>query len=514
MLVGGNPVRGSYEQHIEIYSPAYLFTGTQRPTIAGVTPGTISYGGTFQVQTPDAANIASVVLVRPGSQTHAFDMDQRLVGLTYSAGSGALSVTAPANGNIAPPGYYMLFILNAAGVPSVATFVRLSTSAPANQAPTATITSPITNVTVNPGDAVIFSGTGSDPDGSISSYSWTFPGGNPSSSSSANAGQIFYSTPGSYVASFTVTDNQGLASQAATRTVTVSDFSLSATPPSQSVLPGGGASFTATVMPLNGFTGTVTFSVSGLPSGATASFNPSAVSTSGSTTLSVSTSSSTPAGSYPLTITGTSGPRIRSANVTLVVTAPNQAPTATITSPTTNVTINPGGVVSFAGTGSDPDGSIASYAWTFPGGNPSSSTSATAGNVSYSTPGSYVATFTVTDNQGLASQPATRTITVSDLSDFSLSASPATATIAKGGKTSYTVTLTPLNGFTGTVTFAVTGLPKFASARFNPQSVVASGNSQLAVSTNKNVAAGTYDLVVSGTSGSRVRSTTVKLVVQ
>ena len=70
---------------------------------------------------------------------------------------------------------------------------------------------------------------------------------------------------------------------------------------------------------MNGFTGTVTFSVTGLPSGATATFNPVSVTTSGSTTLNVSTSAATPPGSYPLTIRGTSGPRTRTVNVTLVV---------------------------------------------------------------------------------------------------------------------------------------------------------------------------------------------------
>jgi hypothetical protein len=110
MLVGGNPTRGSYEEHIEIYSPAYLFTadGTPviRPTIADVTPDAFGYGQTFLVQTPNAASIASVVLVRPGAQTHAIDMEQRLVGLNFTAGDGVLNVTAPPHGNIAPPGYY------------------------------------------------------------------------------------------------------------------------------------------------------------------------------------------------------------------------------------------------------------------------------------------------------------------------------------------------------------------------------------------------------------------------
>jgi hypothetical protein len=225
LLIGGNPQRGNYERRLEIYSPAYLFnadgTAAARPTITGVTPGTVDYGASFQVQTPNAASIASVVLVRPGAPTHAFDMEQRLVGLSYTVGSGVLTVTSPPNGNIAPPGYYMLFVLNTAGVPSVARFVRLTTSAP-NQAPVATITSPAANVTLNPGGTVSYSGTGSDPDGTISAYAWTFPGGAPASSSVASPGNVTYSTPGTYVASFRVTDNQGLASPPRTRTITVS----------------------------------------------------------------------------------------------------------------------------------------------------------------------------------------------------------------------------------------------------------------------------------------------------
>src|SRR5438128_1783692 len=208
MLLGGNPARGTYEQHLEIYSPAYLFnvdgSPAARPTISSLSSVNFGYGAGFQVQTPDAANITSVVLVRPGAPTHAFDMDQRLVGLSYTSGAGVLSVTAPPNGNIAPPGYYMLFLVNSGGVPSLARFVQLSASIP-NQPPSATITSPAGNVTVNPGQSVSFSGTGSDPDGTVAAYSWTFPGGSPRSSSVAAPGNVTYSTPGTYVASFTVT---------------------------------------------------------------------------------------------------------------------------------------------------------------------------------------------------------------------------------------------------------------------------------------------------------------------
>jgi hypothetical protein len=99
------------------------------------------------------------------------------------------------------------------------------------------------------------------------------------------------------------------------------DFTLTASPSSQTVAQGASTTYTATVTPSGGFTGTVTFSVSGLPAGASGSFNPTSVSGSGTSTLTVLTSATTPAGSYPLTITGTSGTLIHSISVTLVVSA-------------------------------------------------------------------------------------------------------------------------------------------------------------------------------------------------
>jgi len=160
-FAGGNPSRGNYEQHMEIYKPAYLFNSNgglaTRPAITSV-PATISWNGSFTVSTPDAANISSVVLMRPGAPTHSFDMEQRLVGLSFSAGSGTLRVTAPLNGNIAPPGYYMLFLLNSSGVPSIAKFAKLGSSG-GNPAPTVTSISP-TSGTANGGTAVTITGAG------------------------------------------------------------------------------------------------------------------------------------------------------------------------------------------------------------------------------------------------------------------------------------------------------------------------------------------------------------------
>jgi hypothetical protein len=129
ITTGSNPPNVPYETRVEHYQPAYLFTSTgalaNRPTITGVPTSSVGYNAQFTVTTPNAANIQKVVMIRPGAPTHAFDMEQRLVGLNFTIQSGALTVTSPPNANIAPPGYYMLFILNKAGVPSVAQFVQV-----------------------------------------------------------------------------------------------------------------------------------------------------------------------------------------------------------------------------------------------------------------------------------------------------------------------------------------------------------------------------------------------------
>jgi hypothetical protein len=114
----------------EIYSPPYLFntdgTAAARPTITSVTPAaTVGYGGLISVTTPDATTITKVTLIRLGSVTHAFNMNQRINFLSFQQITGGLSVNAPSDRNLAPPGDYMLFILNGQGVPSVAKILNL-----------------------------------------------------------------------------------------------------------------------------------------------------------------------------------------------------------------------------------------------------------------------------------------------------------------------------------------------------------------------------------------------------
>jgi len=111
------------EKSAEFYSPPYLFKGA-RPTISQA-PAHMPYGSNVFVGTPDGASIASVTLMRTGAVTHFFDDNARSVPLSFTQTSGGLTVTAPANADLAPPGYYMLFIVNNSGVPSIAPFVQV-----------------------------------------------------------------------------------------------------------------------------------------------------------------------------------------------------------------------------------------------------------------------------------------------------------------------------------------------------------------------------------------------------
>lgn len=120
---GSGNISGATDQTtLEIFSPPYLFKGP-RPTVTSV-PTLLQYGAKFVVQTPNAADIRAVNLLRPGAATHNFDQDQRFVPLSFTQVPGGIEVQATSNPNMAPPGYYMLFLVTNAGVPSVAKFVR------------------------------------------------------------------------------------------------------------------------------------------------------------------------------------------------------------------------------------------------------------------------------------------------------------------------------------------------------------------------------------------------------
>lgn len=204
---------------------------------------------------------------------------------------------------------------------------------------------------------------------------------------------------------------------------TAPDFALSASPSSQTVVQGQSTAYTVTVTPFNGYNGTVTFSASGLPAGASASFNPTS---SGPpnyppSTMTVTTSSSTPGGTFTLTITGTDGTLTHSTSVTLVVIVP----------------------------------------------------------------------------------------------DFSISTVPTATSVGRGHTATYTVTLTPVNSFSGMVNLTVSGCPPSSTCTFSPNPVTVtspnSSTSAFTVATSRKTVVGTYAMTITGTSGSLKHSVGVSL---
>jgi hypothetical protein len=130
---GNNPSDGSFELRIELYSPEYLTKGV-RPQITAV-PNEMTYGSSYAMTTAPGTPIRDVSLVRPIAVTHSDDGNQRLVDVPFTTNAdGSLQLSVTDNPNLAPPGWYMLFATDTAGIPSVASWVKIGSN-PATPAP-------------------------------------------------------------------------------------------------------------------------------------------------------------------------------------------------------------------------------------------------------------------------------------------------------------------------------------------------------------------------------------------
>ena len=154
LVSGGGRLGPAPQFSAEIYSPPYLFKGP-RPTVTSA-PAAGIYGSTAFVGTPDGAQVTSVTLIALGAATHGFDYGQRFLSLSFTQTAGGLNVQMPANANLATPGYYMLFLVNSAGVPSIATNVLVGADTDGDGLPDAWERTFIGNLA---------SGAASDPDG-------------------------------------------------------------------------------------------------------------------------------------------------------------------------------------------------------------------------------------------------------------------------------------------------------------------------------------------------------------
>ncbi len=300
---------------------------------------------------------------------------------------------------------------------------------------------------------------------------------------------------------------------------TTSGFTLKASSSTLSVAQGSTGTDTITIADSGSFTGNVTFAASGMPTGVTASFSPASSTT--SSVLSFSVASTTVAGSYPITITGTSGSLTASTSITLTVTSTStgsftlKASTSTLSvaqgaSGTDTITVSDvspfSGSVSFAASGM-PSGVTASFS---PDSSATSSV-VTLSVASTATAGSYPITITGTSGSLTSSTSITLTVTSTSTGSFTLKASTSTLSVAQGASGTDTITVSDVSPFSGSVSFAASGMPSGVTASFSPASSATSSVVTLSVAST--ATAGSYPITITGTSGSLTASTSITLTV-
>jgi hypothetical protein len=125
VTAGSNPQRLTEELRIEVFWPPYLFAGV-RPTCQPAQVE-VGYGSMLSADVPNAAQISSACLVRPGATTHSADAEQRLIDLPHTVtAADTLNLQLPTSANLAPPGWYLLFLVGDDGVPSEAAWIHLT----------------------------------------------------------------------------------------------------------------------------------------------------------------------------------------------------------------------------------------------------------------------------------------------------------------------------------------------------------------------------------------------------
>jgi hypothetical protein len=343
---------------------------------------------------------------------------------------------------------------------------------------------------------------------------------NPATTTSSFNVNIGTAAVGTYT--LTITGTSGSLTHSATATLVVGatpDFSLSLSPTSQSANQGTTTgNYTVTINPASGFSGKVSLSLNGLPSGATSSgFSSNPATTSSNFNVNTGTAA---AGTYTLTITGTSGSLTHSTTATLVIGATpdfslslspaSQSAAQGTSTANYTVTINPkngfSGSVNLSVSGL-PSGATAGVF----SSNPATTSSSFNVNAGTAAPGTY--TFTITGTSGSLTHSTTATVVVSPQGSFAISVAPAAVTLSRKSSGSYAVTITPSGGFNSPVSLSVSGLPSHVTGSFSPKSVTGSGTSTLTISAGPSAPTGSNTLTITGTSGSLKSSISVVLIV-
>jgi uncharacterized membrane protein len=263
------------------------------------------------------------------------------------------------------------------------------------------------------------------------------------------------------------------------------------------------------VNPQYGFTGSVTLSVTGLPSGVTYLWNPNP--TSGSSMLTLTASSTAPAGQYTLTVTGKSGSLTATTTVILGVHVPTftlwGGGSVSIGQGTTATSyVGVGGQYGFTGSvtlsvSGLPSGVTASFSPNPTTGNSTLSFSASAS----AKIGQYSLTITGT----CGSQTATTLVTLGVYAPTFTVWTPGNLDIGQGTVATSWINIYPQYGFTGSVTLSVSGLPSGVTASLSPNPTT--GNSMLTFTASGTATLGQYNLTITGTAGTQTATTTLSL---
>src|SRR5271165_5151551 len=290
---------------------------------------------------------------------------------------------------------------------------------------------------------------------------------------------------------------------------------------------GGQGNFSVGTTVNGGFNNSITLSVSGLPSGTTASFNPNPIPAPGGghSTMAVTIGNNTPAGTYPLTVTGNGGGIKHTAMCTLVVAAKSSF---TISASPSSLSIAQG------------NQGISTITTAISGGFNSSITLSVSGTPSGTTvgfnpnpipaPGSGSSTMTITvggstptgtypltgtANGGGIQQHTRVTLTVTAAPNFAINASPASLSIQQGNQGASTITTTISGGFNSGISLSASGMPSGTTVSFNPNPIPApgSGNSTMTITVGSSTATGTYPITVTGNGGGIQQNATVSLTV-
>ncbi len=309
------------------------------------------------------------------------------------------------------------------------------------------------------------------------------------------------------------------------------DFSLSASPTSLSVTQGSSGSTTISTSVTGGFNSAISLSASGLPSGVTASFNPSSIGApgSGNSTLTFSASSTATTGTTNVTVTASGGGVTHTTTVALTVNAA-ATPSFAVSASPTSVSVAQGGsgtstistsvsggfnsAISLSASGL-PSGVTASF-------NPGSiaapgSGSSTLTFSASSTATTGTSTVTVTASGGGITHTVTISLSVNATAtpDFSISASPTSLSVTQGGSGSSTISTSVSGGFNSAISLSTSALPSGVTATFNPTSIAApgSGSSTLTFSASSTATTGTTNVTITGSGGGVTHTATIALTI-